>query len=159
MKGYIISIVCVALIGALTSFISPDGEGGGLLRQVKAVVGICIVVVCIGPFFSLIDSLNSFEPELALPEQSQQQYEAIFNSAYSSAEISSLKSGIKSILKDKFGIDESECKIKVSINSGADKKLDRVFIILFGSAIWKDTGEIEKYLGDLLECEIVTAIG
>ena len=157
MKEYIISIVAVALLGALISLISPDGEGGGILRNVKAVIGVCIVVVCIGPFLSFISSLTELKAELLLPPQSQQEYDYTFDSAYGAAEISSLKDGIKAILKDKFDIEDTECRITVSISEG--RRLERVFVTLYGSAIWKDTGEIEDYLGKLFGCEIVTAIG
>ena len=77
------------------------------------------------------------------------------------AEEENLKLGIVDILKNKFDIDSSECYVSVKISTGSDMKrrLERIFINLYGSAIWKDTVSIEKYLSSLLGCEVVIAIG
>ena len=47
----------------------------------------------------------------------------------------------------------------VSDGSSGDVRLERIFINLYGSAIWCDTGAIEDYLSSLFSCEIVTAVG
>ena len=43
-------------------------------------------------------------------------------------------------------------------NNG-EKRLKRVNITLYGSAVWSDSSAIEDYLRELLECEIIIAVG
>lgn len=163
MKLYVMSVICITAVGMLVSMLSPDGEGGGLSRNVRLVYGICVVFVCIYPINNIVIAVKELDFGLAVeaPEQNDDKYKDILESSYSAAEVESLKNGIKQILNDRFDIDSSECKVEVSFaeQDGGSRALRRVLITLYGSAIWKDTGEIEAVLGGMLACEIVTAIG
>ena len=143
--------------------LAPEGDGGGISRNIKLVYGICVVFVCMYPIKNIITTVKELDigSVVETPSQSDEEYKDILDSSYSSAEIANLKNGIKQILYDRFDIDGSECKIDVSFTqtSNGDKKIQRVLVTLYGSAIWKDTGEIERTLESILSCEIVTAIG
>ena len=163
IKLYVISVICITVVGCLVSMLSPEGEGGGIFRNIKLIYGICMVFVCMYPIKNIIIAVKELDigSIVEIPSQSDEEYKDILDSSYSSAEIANLKNGIKQILYDRFDIDGSECKIDVSLSqtSNGDKKLQRVLVTLYGTAIWKDTGEIESTLEDILSCEIVTAIG
>ncbi len=169
MKEYILSIVCVSIIGSIVSMLAPEGEGGGLGKHTRLVFGLCLVIVCLYPIKNVIiylDELN-IEGKLEVPSQDQNEIESIFDSSYSAAEADNLKSGIKALLSDRFGVDMSECKVSVRFKKsdpaggivGEKQQLERIFITLYGSAIWKDTGQIEEYFSSIFNCEVVTAIG
>ena len=163
MKLYVISVICITAVGCLVSMLAPEGEGGGISRNIKLVYGICVAFVCMYPIKNIITTVNELDigSVVETPSQNDEEYKDILDSSYSSAEIINLKNGIKQILYDCFDIDGSECKIDVSLTqtSNGDKKIQRVLVTLYGSAIWKDTGEIERTLESILSCEIVTAIG
>lgn len=162
MKAYIISIICVATIGSVISLLAPEGEGSGLRKHIDLVVGICVLSVCISPILSFLTTLSEFDIGQISAEyvQNTEKNESLFDSAYTAAEVDNLKIGIKAILNDRFGIDSADCSLSVRIGeSDGGKKLEQIFITLYGSAIWKDTGAIEDYLYELFGCEIVTAIG
>lgn len=164
MKSYIISIICVGVIGSIISLIASEGEGGGLGKHVRLAVGCVLILTCISPLGELIEGIRGLDLSGLVPEVNEgavEEYESIFGDSYAAAELSSLKDGIAAMLKERYGIERSECEVAVVADrdKSGNLELKRVFITLYGSAIWKDTGEIERYLGGLFGCEIVTAIG
>ena len=162
MREYIISIACVCIIGALVCALTPDGESGGLARPTRLVYALCLIVVCAAPVRNLMDWISEFDYEQLLPPSSDgEEYESIFDSAYQNAELDNLCEGIKDILYSKFGIDAAACNVSVRANKEQDgsTKLSQIYITLYGDAIWSDTGAIERYLGELFGCGIITAIG
>ena len=164
MKMYVIAIVVVGVIGSVIRLLSPQGEGGGLKNHVRLAVGIATIPICIFPLLSFMDEVRSFDIGDVIGELEGEQieeYESIFEDGYLSAEEENLREGIARILADKYGIERSDCYILVKISTDKDgkRRLDRIFINLYGSAVWKDTGSIEKYLSSLFSCETVIAVG
>ena len=164
MKEYVISIICVGVIGSIISLIAPEGEGGGLGKHVRLAVGCVLILTCISPLGELIEGLRGLDLEGLVPEVNEgeaEEYESIFGDSYVAAELSSLREGIAAMLKERFGVAREDCEIAVATrrDKSGNLELTRIFITLYGSAIWKDTGEIEGYFGELFGCEIITAIG
>ena len=164
MKAYIISVVIVGIIGSIIGILSPDGEGGGLKRQVKTVVGIAIIPVCIFPLISFAETLDGIDTEAIfgeVDEEKRQELESIFENEYFLAEEQNLREGIARLLLERFGIDSSECYIAVTVNTDGEgnRRLEQIYVELYGSAVWKDTGAIEKYLVELFSCRTVVAVG
>lgn len=164
MKSYIISIICVGVIGSIISLIAPEGEGGGLGKHVRLAVGCVLVLTCVSPLGDLIEGLRALDLSGLVPEVNEgaiEEYESIFGNSYEAAELSSLKEGIAAMLEERYGVEREDCKVEVIAdrNGSGELELKRIFITLYGSAIWKDTGEIERYFGRLFDCEIVTAVG
>lgn len=161
IKGYVISVIAVSVVGALVSALSPEGEGGGLAKNVRLACGAVMIAACIAPISALLGFLSELDMgDLEPPSDKSEEYESIFMDGITDAERANLEDGIRAVLSREFGIDESECRVDVTlICSGKEMRLTRIFITLYGSAVWSDTGAIEKYLGELLECEIITAIG
>ena len=57
MKGYIISVICISVITSLISMLTPDGEGGGIGKNMKLICGLCIVFVWINPIIMIVDGI------------------------------------------------------------------------------------------------------
>lgn len=162
MKGYILSIICICVVGSVVSVLSLDGSGGGISKHIKLIFGLCVILVCIEPIKDGIEYLKGADlSQSILPSDSDaDKYEDIFKSSYTAAEVEILKNGIKNVLAEKFGIDGSECDISISlITADRGSSLSRVLITLYGSAVWQDTAAIEAYLSQLLGCEVISAIG
>ncbi len=165
MKEYIISIVCVSIIGSLVSMLVPDGEGGGLGKHTRLVFGLCLIIVCMYPIKNAILFLDELDikAEVGDAAPDSDELESIFDSSYSTAEAESLRQGIKTLLCDRFDIDMSECKVTLSLGESGEgmgrQEIERIFITLYGSAIWKNTGEIDEYFSSIFKCEVITAIG
>lgn len=159
MKGYILSVIGVCVVGTVVSIISPNADGGGLSKQIRVIIAVCVIGVCITPINEIINYINEVDIDglIEFEDKTESDYEEIFREYYSSAELQNLKVGIKQLLYDKFGVDGAECTVTLKLSG--EGKLERIFITLYGSAVFKDTGEIENYFAETFGCEIVTAIG
>ena len=159
MKQYIISVIAVGIIGSIVSVLSPDGEGGGIKKYVNLIIGLAVTLVCILPLSSALDFIKNINLDAYVSDVSEEkgEYESIFDSSYTAAEVYNLKMGIKSALSDNFSISAEECGVSVTLDECGE--LRRVLVTLYGSAIWRDSDAIEEYLTRLLGCEIWVAIG
>lgn len=163
MSGYILTVITVCIIGTLVTTLAPDGEGGGISRNIRLVFALCVILVCIDPIKSGIELLTELDIESVLDGEVSEgeKYEEIFDSSYDAAEKKNLEEGIKTMLEGRFGISGSECEVSTQITDGVtgERRVDRIYITLYGSAIWKDTGLIEEYLARIFSCEVISAIG
>ncbi len=155
--------MCISVVGSLLSMLSPEGEGGGLGRNFKLVLGLCIVLVSLNPIKSIVLSVKELDigSIVEVPEADGEKYEEYFKDSYTSAEVENLKSGIYRMLSDRFSVAREDCSVAVTLgqSEGNARTLEVIFITLYGPAIFKNTAEIEEYFGAIFGCEIVTAIG
>jgi len=155
--------MCISVIGSLVSMLAPDGEGGGLRKEYRLVLGLCVVLVCINPIKSIVLGINEFEFGSigGAPDVNEEKYEDYLDSAYTEAEVQNLKTGIYQMLEDRFQIrrEDSSVSVRLAKGEGGASTLESIYITLYGSAIFKNTGEIEEYFGAIFNCEIITVIG
>ena len=163
MKGYIISVMCISVIGSLISTLAPEGEGGGIMRNNRLILGLCVVLVCINPIKSIINEVKSLDIGyiVEIPDADEEKYEEYLGGAYTYAEVENLKWGIYKMLEDRFSVMREDCSVAVKLgqNEGNSSELESIYITLYGGAIFKNTNEIEDYFGRIFNCEIVTIIG
>ena len=163
IKAYIISVMCISVIGSLVSMLAPEGDGGGLGKNYRLVLGICVVLVCINPIKSIVLGINGFEIDsiVGITDENEGKYEEYLNSAYTDAEVESLKGGIYQMLEDRFKVMREDCSVAVELGRGEGntRTLESIYITLYGGAIFKNTAEIEDYFGAIFNCEIITIIG
>lgn len=163
IKGYIISVMCISVIGSLISMLAPEGEGGGLGGKFRLVYGLCVVLVCINPIKSIVLEIKDLDLNEIVGDLdgNTDNYADYLNNAYTAAEVESLKSGIRQMLSDRFGVASENCEVEVSLYEGEGERaeLESICITLYGPAIFKNTAEMEEYFGAIFECEIITVIG
>ena len=163
MKSYVISVLLVSVLGSVVSMLAPEGEGGGLGRHTRLAVGLCLIITVAYPLAGLVECLRGLDLSALIPltEAGEEEYESIFLSSLESAERENLCEGIKDILEKNFAVSPEECRVDLNISRGEDgeRRLTRVLITLYGSAVWKDTGAMEDYLSSLLGCEVISAVG
>lgn len=118
-----------------------------------------MVIVCLNPIKDVIYYISDLDIDYIVDvgDENKEEYDEIFKDSYEQAEVENLKNGIKQIIYDRFGVDSSECEISVLTNE--KRELVRVTVTYYGSAIWKNTDEIEECLEKILGCEAVSIIG
>lgn len=161
IKGYIVMVVCVCVSSSIVTLLAPEGESG-IGRQVRVAAGIVTALAVIAPLIGMIEEIGEIDISGIVSEQDDktEEYQSIFEGQIGKFEEENTKDGIKSILEKSFDIDPSECSVAVSFDEdNGEKRLKRVSITLYGSAIWSDSSAIEGYLRELLECEIILAVG
>ena len=159
MREYIMTVILSGVVGAVVMQLAPSGE---MKRYVKIAVSLVLVTVCISPLLSLFEEVGEWDLSLLseADEEGGAEYRAIFESGYEMAEEENLRSGIKALLYERFGVEESEVTVSLHFSEkDGGRTLERIFLTLYGSAIWKDTGAMERDLEALLGCEVITAVG
>lgn len=156
-------MMCISVIGSLVSALAPEGEGGGLGRNFRLIFGLCVVLVCINPIKNIVSEIKDLDigSIIELPHAEEDKYEDYLDSAYTDAEVENLKIGIYQMLSDRFSVARENCSVSVTLsqNEGEERELRCIYITLYGSAIFKNTAEIEEYFGRIFDCEIITVIG
>ena len=159
MREYIMTVILSGVVGAVVMQLAPSGE---MKRYVKIAVSLVLVTVCISPLLSLFEELRELEFTFLSDTEGERnaEYREIFESGYEMAEEENLRSGIKALLYERFGVEESEVTVSLRFSEkDGGRALERIFLTLYGSAIWKDTGAMERELEALLGCEVITAVG
>ena len=155
--------MCISVIGSLVSMLAPEGEGGGLGRSYRLILGLCVVLVSVNPIKSIVLGIKDLDigSIVELPDTEGERYEDYFKGSYSAAEVESLKNGICQMLEERFSIPREDCLVEVSltVGEGEERVLDSIRITLYGPSIFKNTTEIEDYFVAIFGCEIVTMIG
>ena len=161
IKGYIVTVICVCVSSSIVSLLAPEGESG-IARQVRVAAGIVTALAVIAPIIGIVEKIGETDISGIVSEQDgkTEEYQSIFEDQIGKLEAENTKDGIKSILEKGFHIEPSECSVAVSFDeNNGEKRLKRVNITLYGSAVWSDSSAIEDYLRELLECEIIIAVG
>ena len=159
MREYIMTVIVSGVVGALVMQLAPSGE---MKRYVKIAVSLVLVMVCTSPLLSLFEELRELDLSFLSDADGEEkaEYREIFELGYAMAEEENLRSGIKAILYERFGVEESEVTVSLRFSEkDGERELERIFLTLYGSAIWKDTGAMEGELEVLLGCEVITAVG
>lgn len=161
IKGYIVTVICVCVSSSLISLLAPEGEGG-IGRQVRLAAGIVTALAVIAPIVGIIEGIGEIDISeiISDSEEKNEEYQSIFDGQLSHFEEENARDGIKNILEKRFNIGPADCSVHLTFEeNGSERRIKRVLITLYGSAIWSDSGEIEDYFRDLLGCEIITAVG
>ena len=161
IKGYIVTVICVCVVASIVTLLTPEGDGERG-RTVRFALGVIMIIASISPIKAVIEGIYEINISGITENflQKEEEYESIFQEELASFEEENLKSGIRKLLNEKFNIEPSECYVEVMFEEkNGERRLKRVFITLYSSAIWSDTGAIEAYFGELLSCEILTAVG
>ena len=161
MREFVMLLLIMGMVSAIVTILTPEGERGGIGKLVRFVAGACLIAVCISPMISFIERLAHFEFSEILPSESIDiEYESVLENGYLYAEMENTREGIKRILGERFDIDPSEVEVSLNLTAeDGNRRIEKMLVTLYGQAIWKDTGEIERYFEELFDCEVITAIG
>jgi Stage III sporulation protein AF (Spore_III_AF). len=110
MKGYIITLVCVIVVGAVLEILTPEGK---FKKYIKPILGIMIVLTVVAPLLKSID----FNDKLDLfpnNETSQQYYNDVYQNNVARIFSNKLEENIVEYLKRK-GISVSDCHVTADL--------------------------------------------
>ena len=156
MREYLISMILLSVICIVIRELLSHSE---VSLQINFISGICIFLVALSPLFSSLDKIREIEFDAIFDSVEEEKYEGIFEDYIQNAEIDMIKSEIRSLVTEKFSLDESEVKIYLKYNADTDKKLERVTVSLLGRAAFANSNEIKSYLEGVLDCTVVITVG
>ena len=161
IKGYIVTVICVCVSSSLISILAPEGDGG-IGRQVRLAAGIVTALAVIAPIVGIIEGVGEMDISGLISDcdEKTDEYQSIFDEQMSDLEEENVKDGIKSILAKQFNVEPADCSVSLTFEEiDGNRRIRRVLITLYGSAVWSDSGAIEDHFRDILGCEVITAVG
>jgi len=163
MGEYLISVIGASLIGGVITAALPDSGGGGALKKyVGFIASLCVLCIIIAPATKVLDAVSEFfgggiDGRI---EEYEQSYEEEYNGYLASYGRENAEEGIRELICEEFSIDPEDCHVSAEVSENDGKlQLDRIRVILSGSAIFKNPYEIEEYLTDIFECESIVGGG
>lgn len=163
MGEYLMSVIGAALIGGVVTAALPDSGGGGALKKyVGLIASLCVLCIIIAPAMNALGAVSDFfDGGLdGWLEEHEQDYEDKYYGYLASYGRDNAEEGIRDLICEEFSIEPENCHVSAEVSENDGKlRLDRIRVILSGSAIFKNPYEIEGYLGDLFECECIVGGG
>jgi hypothetical protein len=157
MKGYIYTILALAIIcGIISSIISDTNQG--TKKYVNFLMGLVMVITIMLPFKNLtygisniFETVNNFFTDLDTQHLIDKSNTVIINSSKEN-----ICKGIKNSLLSKYGFDEDEVEVSLEIDTSEISaiKITGVYIALSGKAAWSNVNDVSKYMENLVGVKV-----
>ena len=160
MKSYFFSLISASFVVAIVGILAPNAKNAKVLRLLTSLFLVCILVL---PFRTFIKEFASFLrgdiPLLESETDAELNAEEQFQRSVNDASKTYFTQSLTHLIEEKFSIKTGNVSCKVRWEEGEDSPVPAgVVVLLSGSAIWKNTAEIEEYITDLLNCPCNAAI-
>lgn len=158
MKQYLMSLFVLALCCAVVELLSPEGEGGGIARHIRLLVGLCLLCVAIAPLtayvaqgISPLEALEGAVDEwLDKSEHSGEDFEARWEEQSEALDLTVAAETVAEMIEEHFSLAAADCR--VSLTTDGQGELVEVRVALTGRAIWTDARAIQEMIDELLGC-------
>ena len=160
MAEYLMSVIGAALVGGVMVSVLPEGSSGGLKKYMGFIVSLCVLSVVISPVTDALEAVSGFFDGglREWVEKSELDYESEYYKYLESYGKENAEEGISALICREFSIDQDDCHVSALVRENeGNLVLDEIRVILSGRAIFKNPYEIEKYLTDAFECEVVVS--
>lgn len=157
MNQYTITILTASVVGGIIN--SLVSSGSALKKYVSYIVSLVCVVCLISPVGSLVGDIANIKTDI------NDYVEKIFdtdayqnsNSLIINTGAEKICEGIKEIIKDKYNFDDNEIYVDLTLDKTDIQaiKIEKINIILTGKASWSDVDTVEKYLTDIVGCDVL----
>lgn len=155
MREYLVMLI---VISAISGFASYASYPSAMERCSKFAISIIVLHVALMPLLSITDEImdfdfDSFKSEISLPENESGEYLEYAEDAF--------KLGIKKLLYEKYGLDESEVHVVCFGFDFEKMTAEKIKITLSGKAALADYRAIEEYMekNKLGDCEVNISLG
>ena len=154
MKEYFITIVAVALVGAVIISMLPDQSNG---KYLKFICGLCAIGCIVFPLLQVGDM--SFDREhiadLFDKENIQEQnYGEIYNEAIKNAEIQNAEVSLKSAIIKEVSASEEDFDVEICLeNKGDDFYISNVNVKIYPSGLFLNVHLIKRYVEKEFGCQ------
>ena len=156
MKGYVLSIVAVALLGGLCEELLR----GTMKRYIRWISGLAVLLVIVLPAGDVVRGLAEFLSDTALLEMLEEtgsaaDYEEIMESGLKDFGKREGERVLSAAIVSRFSLDEADIRVELTEGDGQY----RAVVYLSGMAIWQNPYLIELYVNEAfqLACDVVIA--
>lgn len=155
MKEYLLGLIICAILAAVVCFISPSES---LRGHQKFIASLCIICIMARPAVSVINLIRDLDITLYIPGTPSDEYQDEWEDYLKDYGEGAIKDYICSELEVTFGV--SARKVSVTYKKDTTEPVvEKIYVELPQSAVFKDTAKIEVYFEKIFDCEVITAIG
>ena len=162
MKEYVYVLILTAVMAAVAELLT-DGEGAS--NMVRMVAGLCVLVALIQPIKEGIAWLGETARGESVPHEwlslpdADLDAEAVFNQQLSDLSRREVERAAETILDERFGVRPEDCRVEATVESnGEQMSIQRVYVLLSGSAVLKNPHTIEAFLEQTFGGDCVVAV-
>jgi hypothetical protein len=158
MGGFIVTLMSVALIVAVTGMLSPEGD---TKKYVRFVGSLCLLCALAAPIMGILSLGTDSLPNVLFPDSAEGgEYEDIYMNALADGARENAEAALKGKLCESFGLSESSIDVLMSIEyDGKKYSVKEVEVILNNSAVFADPREISAYVNGELGCMCTVVYG
>ena len=161
MKVYLYALILTAVIAAVAEFLT---DGNATSGAVRAVAGLCVLLAMIQPVKEGLLWLQgaaegNLEELVSLPE-ADMDAEVIFLEELGMVTEQVVADAVTAAMKERFGIDRQQCRVWVEVRTQktGEPVVERVAILLSGTAVLKNPHTIQAYWEQTLGCACTVAV-
>ncbi len=156
--NYIGSILITSAASGLICAFMPDSSN--ISKYIKFITALVMVSIILMPVIeivsdtdSLFDIMSEKIAEISKPNDNiiiPESGKWIVNES-----VNNIADSLKTMLSRKFDIAEENILIEVIVDDSdiSEITVEKIKVTLAGTAVWKDSYEIENYIRDMLECD------
>jgi hypothetical protein len=156
MKEYIITLISVSIFCGLIEMMSLSE--GGLKKHIRLIASLCVLCVAVAPMGDLINVIKNYDVEektdIFEGEDAENKYYDIYVSNLGEHTAESIEENTKRLLGDEFDMEHDAFDVIVLLDLSDEKfAVEKVSVVLYPKAIFKDPHKISEYISNLLKCE------
>ena len=152
MKIYVSTLLIVSVVGGTLSSICSSLND--LKKYINYFVGLVAVICMLSPLTSFITNISTTKEQIKEYFNNLTNEEVINNSndIIINSGIVSIENGIKSAIIQRFGFEENEIVVNLSLDKTNIEaiKIKQINIILTGKASWSDVDSVKSYLESII---------
>lgn len=160
MKEYVIGLFALSIVCAMVELLSPEGEGGGMVRHIKWVGGLCLLCVLCFPLAALLQEggdlpekmFSAIDQWLGEGEKMEEQYQELWQDEQQKLDLAYAQDAIEQMICREFGLLEDEVSVLAEADE-QEKLLTYVRVGLSKGAIWTNTHQVEEFIQKMFGCE------
>lgn len=162
---YVYALILTAVTAVVVELMMPEGRMSGV---VKGVLGLCLLVTLLAPIKEGIALIRQVATgEITLPQGGDhmlngEDYQGHLRDELATLGEQEVLAWVSMTLEQVFGIASKNHTCTVTMGVAADGMtpvVERVTLILSGTAIFEDPHAIEAYIAEQLNCSCTVAVG
>ncbi len=158
MKGYIFTLIGVALIVGIAEMLSPDGERDGLRSHIRLISALCVLSVTLSPILSVIGALTDGEIDIAgafdKDYTDTAMLEAVYNESLLLAGEENASQALEALICRELALNEGLIDVRITLDEKEESFVPSgVSVILYDGGFAIDPHAVTEYVESLLSCE------
>jgi len=151
MKGFIVTLMSVALLNGAIGMISPEGD---IKKYVRFLGALCLLCAIATPIYgAFADGEIAFDDLFFDLSAKEESYEQIYSDALREGAEQTLEVSVKSRLLQKFSLSEEDIDVEIYLEHDGEKYYtDNAEILLHDSAVFADPRDMTAFVNELCGC-------